>query len=106
LVAHCLGGFLFGFCLETSWPLALYSQETEEGVSEANVGIAASLCISISNAGAAVLAVLIPAIQNEPSKFCRCTCRANSLYRAMECREEKIVTYRLRPWEGDFKQKI
>jgi|SRR5271157_296194 len=52
--------FLFGFCLEASWPLALYCQETEEGVSEANMGIAASLYISISNIGAAVLPVLFP----------------------------------------------
>jgi MFS family permease len=52
--------FLFGVCLQTSWPLALYSQETEEGVSEANAGIAASLYISISNIGAAVLPVLFP----------------------------------------------
>jgi MFS family permease len=55
-----LMAFLFGFCLEASWPLALYCQETEEGVSEANVGIAASLYISISNIGAAVLPVLFP----------------------------------------------
>jgi MFS family permease len=52
--------FLFGICLEATWPLALYCQETEEGVSEANVGIAASLFISISNVGAAVLPVLFP----------------------------------------------
>jgi MFS family permease len=55
-----LTAFLFGFCLEASWPLALYCQETEEGVSEANVGIAASLYISISNIGATVLPVLFP----------------------------------------------
>ncbi|MFA5101619.1 MAG: MFS transporter [Candidatus Thermoplasmatota archaeon] len=52
--------FLFGICLQASWPLALYSQETEEGVNEANVGIAASLYISISNIGAAVLPVIFP----------------------------------------------
>jgi MFS family permease len=52
--------FLFGVCFQASWPLALYSQETEEGVSEANVGIAASLYISISNIGAAVLPVIFP----------------------------------------------
>jgi MFS family permease len=52
--------FLFGVCFQASWPLALYSQETEEGVSEANVGIAASLYISISNIGAAVLPVVFP----------------------------------------------
>jgi VIT1/CCC1 family predicted Fe2+/Mn2+ transporter len=52
--------FLFGVCFQASWPLALYSQETEEGVNEANVGIAASLYISISNIGAAVLPVVFP----------------------------------------------
>lgn len=52
--------FLFGVCFQASWPLALYSQETEEGVNEANVGIAASLYISISNIGAAVLPVIFP----------------------------------------------
>jgi MFS family permease len=54
--------FLFGVCFQASWPLALYSQETEEGVSEANVGISASLYISISNIGAAVLPVIFPLI--------------------------------------------
>jgi hypothetical protein len=54
--------FLFGICFQASWPLALYNQETEEGVSEANVGIAASLYISISNIGAAVLPVIFPII--------------------------------------------
>jgi MFS family permease len=52
--------FLFGVCFQASWPLALYSQEIEEGVTEANVGIAASLYISISNIGAAVLPVIFP----------------------------------------------
>jgi MFS family permease len=52
--------FLFGVCFQASWPLALYCQETETGVSEANVGIAASLYISISNIGAAVLPVVFP----------------------------------------------
>jgi MFS family permease len=52
--------FIFGVCFQASWPLALYCQETEEGVSEANVGIAASLYISISNIGAAVLPVVFP----------------------------------------------
>lgn len=52
--------FLFGICFQASWPLALYSQETEEGVSEANVGIAASLYVSVSNIGAAVLPVIFP----------------------------------------------
>ena len=51
---------LFGVCVEASWPLALYCQETEAGVSEANVGIAASFYISMSNIGAAVLPVLFP----------------------------------------------
>lgn len=54
--------FLFGICFQASWPLALYSQETEEGVTESNVGIAASLYISISNVGAAVLPVIFPII--------------------------------------------
>jgi len=52
--------FLFGVCLQASWPLALYSQETEQGVNEGNVGVAASLYISISNIGAAVLPVIFP----------------------------------------------
>ncbi|HWR28053.1 MAG TPA: MFS transporter [Candidatus Thermoplasmatota archaeon] len=52
--------FLFGICFQASWPLALYSQETENGVTESNVGIAASLYISISNIGAAVLPVIFP----------------------------------------------
>jgi MFS family permease len=52
--------FLFGVCFQASWPLALYSQETEEGVNEGNVGVAASLYISISNIGAAVLPVVFP----------------------------------------------
>ena len=52
--------FLFGVCFQASWPLALYSQETEKGVNEGNVGIAASLYISISNIGAAVLPVIFP----------------------------------------------
>jgi MFS family permease len=52
--------FLFGACFQASWPLALYSQETEKGVTEANVGTAASLYISISNIGAAVLPVIFP----------------------------------------------
>jgi MFS family permease len=52
--------FLFGFFFQASWPLALYSQETEQGVTEVNVGIAASLYISVSNIGAAVLPVIFP----------------------------------------------
>jgi len=57
-----LAAFIFGVCFQASWPLALYSQETEEGVTDANVGIAASLYISISNIGAAVLPVVFPLI--------------------------------------------
>jgi MFS family permease len=52
--------FIFGFFFQASWPLALYSQETEQGVTDGNVGIAASLYISISNIGAAVLPVVFP----------------------------------------------
>ena len=54
--------FLFGICFQASWPLALYSQETEQGVTEGNVGIAASLYISVSNIGAATLPVIFPLI--------------------------------------------
>ena len=53
-----LTAFLFGLCFQATWPLALFSQETEKGVTEANVGIAASLYISISNIGAATLPVV------------------------------------------------
>jgi MFS family permease len=52
--------FIFGYFFQASWPLALYSQETEQNVTEANVGIAASLYISVSNIGAAVLPVIFP----------------------------------------------
>ena len=55
-----LVAFFFGACFQASWPLALYCQETEKGVSEANVGIAASLYISVSNIGAALLPVIFP----------------------------------------------
>ena len=58
--------FIFGFFFQASWPLALYSQETESGVTEANVGIAASFYTSISNVGAAVLPVLYPLLFTEP----------------------------------------
>lgn len=62
--------FIFGFCLQASWPIALYSQETEEGVTEANFGIAASLYISVSNIGAAILPVIFPIIfKNDFSYF-------------------------------------
>lgn len=50
--------FLFGVFLQAGWPIALHSQETEEGVNEENEGIAASLFMSISNVGGAVLPVL------------------------------------------------
>jgi hypothetical protein len=52
--------FFLAACFQASWPLALYSQETEKDVTEANVGIAASLYISVSNIGAAVLPVVYP----------------------------------------------
>lgn len=58
--------FLFGVFFQASWPLALYSQETEKGVSESNVGIAASLYISVSNIGAAVLPVIFPILFPSP----------------------------------------
>jgi MFS family permease len=58
--------FVFGFFFQASWPLALYSQETEKGVNEANVGIAASLYISVSNIGAAVLPVIFPILFPSP----------------------------------------
>jgi len=58
--------FIFGYFFQASWPLALYSQETEKGVSDANVGIAASLYISVSNIGAAVLPVVFPILFPTP----------------------------------------
>jgi len=62
--------FLFGICLQASWPLALFCQETEQGVNEANVGIAASLYVSISNIGAAVLPVIYPILfKTNPATF-------------------------------------
>ena len=51
--------FIFGIFLQASWPIALHCQETEKGVDERNVGIAASLYISVSNVGGAILPVLI-----------------------------------------------
>ena len=51
--------FLFGVFLESSLPVAFHSQETEKGVNEKNVGIAASLYISVSNVGGAILPVII-----------------------------------------------
>lgn len=57
-----LVALIFGVFFQASWPLALYSQETEKGVTEANVGIAASLYISISNTGAAIIPVIFPII--------------------------------------------
>ncbi|MCX6665999.1 MAG: MFS transporter [Euryarchaeota archaeon] len=59
-IVTALVAFLFGVCFQASWPLALYSQETEDGVTGANVGISASLYISVSNIGAAVLPVIFP----------------------------------------------
>ena len=50
--------FLFGVFLQAGWPIALHSQETEKGVTKENEGIAASLFISLSNVGGAVLPVL------------------------------------------------
>lgn len=58
--------FIFGVFFQASWPLALYSQETEQGVSEANVGIAASLYVSISNVGAAIVPVVYPILFAKP----------------------------------------
>lgn len=56
---YLLIAFLFGIFLQASWPIALHCQETEKGVNEKNEGIAASLYISISNIGGAILPVLI-----------------------------------------------
>jgi hypothetical protein len=47
--------------MNASWPLAL-CQETEVGVSEANVGFATSVYISVSNMAPAVLPVLLPLV--------------------------------------------
>ena len=51
--------FLFGIFLQASWPIALHCQETEKGVDERNEGIAASLYISVSNIGGAILPVIV-----------------------------------------------
>lgn len=59
--------FLFGFTFQASWPLALYCQETEKGVTEANEGIASGLYISLSNIGAATLPVAFGYIQKNIS---------------------------------------
>lgn len=56
---YVLIAFLFGVLLEASWPVALHCQETEKGVDEGNIGIAASLYISVSNVGGAILPVII-----------------------------------------------
>ncbi len=56
---YVLIAFLFGVLLEASWPVALHCQETEKGVNEGNIGIAASLYISVSNVGGAILPVII-----------------------------------------------
>ncbi len=58
-LVYLLAAFLFGIFLESSWPVALHCQETEKGVNAKNVGIAASLYISISNVGGATLPVII-----------------------------------------------
>jgi len=58
-IAYLSIAFLFGIFLEASWPVALHCQETEKGVDEKNVGIAASLYISVSNVGGAILPVII-----------------------------------------------
>jgi len=58
-IAYLSIAFLFGIFLEASWPVALHCQETEKGVNEKNVGIAASLYISVSNVGGAILPVII-----------------------------------------------
>lgn len=50
--------FLFGVFLQAGWPIALHSQETEKGVTKENEGIAASLFISLSNVGGAILPVV------------------------------------------------
>ena len=88
-----LVAFLFGACFQASWPLALYCQETEKGVSEANVGIAASLYISVSNIGAAVLPVIFPILfpfsTSAYTLHCN-SCRVNYLYLVMGDYEKNI----------------
>ena len=56
---YILIAFLFGLSIQASWPVALHCQETEKGVDEKNVGIAASLYISVSNIGGAILPVIL-----------------------------------------------
>lgn len=56
---YLLIAFLFGIFLQASWPIALHCQETEKGVDERNEGIAASLYISVSNIGGAILPVVV-----------------------------------------------
>ena len=56
---YLLIAFLFGIFLQSSWPVALHCQETEKGVNERNEGVAASLYISISNVGGAILPVIV-----------------------------------------------
>ena len=58
-IIYLIIAFFFGIFLEASWPVALHCQETEKGVDERNIGIAASLYISVSNVGGAILPVLI-----------------------------------------------
>lgn len=64
-ITYLLVAFLFGVFLQASWPIALHCQETEKGVDGRNEGIAASLYISISNVGGAVLPVIIGKIADE-----------------------------------------
>ncbi|MCD6513156.1 MAG: MFS transporter [Thermoplasmata archaeon] len=63
--ALMLVSFIFGVFLQASWPIALHSQETEKGVTAENAGIAASLYISISNIGGAVLPVITGWLEND-----------------------------------------
>ena len=62
---YLLISFLFGVCLQATWPVALHCQETEKGVNEKNVGIAASLYISVSNVGGAILPVAIGKVADQ-----------------------------------------
>ena len=62
LLLYILIAFLFGVFLQASWPVALHCQETEEGVNDRNVGIAASAYISISNIGGALLPVIVGSV--------------------------------------------
>jgi len=68
IYAYLCIAFLFGMFLQASWPIALHCQETEKGVNEKNEGIAASLYISISNIGGAILPVIIGKIVDISAK--------------------------------------